>query len=860
MEITAHLPSQRTPFIGREREIAEIAALLVQPACRLLTLVGPGGIGKTRLAIEVAKHIAESGESSDGIYFVDFQPLDTSDQLVTTLATAIGMKFYGEQHPRLQLLAYLRNRKLILVIDNFEHLLNEVDLLVEILSSGAGIKLLVTSREALNVQEEWLWQVVGLQVPWDGNITDIDAYSAVRLFVERVRRIRADFALAGHEKDVQLICQLVDGMPLALELAASWSRALACAEIANEIQKGLDFLTTSVRNTPARHQSMRAVFERSWHRLTDEQRTVFPGLSVFRGGFRREAAAFVAGASLHTLAELADKSFLRVSASGRYDLHELMRQYGEERLDDQPDNALRIRELHSLFYSDFMLECRDDLLGNRQKEGMERIESEIDNVRSAFARSAQQGHLDNIDKSFESLWHFYEIYDLDHEGVEVFGKAVEAIEPIVYSSPRSQRTKEVDENQQRVFGFVLTGYAGCMVHRSRGKEAKPLLEKALAILREISPNREIVYTLNILIQVADDYAEAEKLTYEALAIARQFDFKLWIAQGLHNLSTHTIRQGYYVRSRQLAEEVITLCREMNNKYGEVGGLTNLCRVACYEGNYQEARYLAQQSRVMAQTIKMQGTVAWCDQLLGNIAYLQGDFEGAKTAYLTCLSAMEPSIADYRVADCLSDLGSCYCKLLDYREARNCFLKAFVIAHELKNVALFMIVFAQVTELLLQAGQYALGLELCQVVYDHPLSEYHFRQQVLALRPAFEAKFPHAMPQTTEAPDPHVLARKVVDVLELLTFAAEADGTNALTEDFSTSQPNANVGTSLRVPLSERELDVLRLLEQGLSNPEIAERLVISAGTVKVHARNIYDKLDVSNRTQAVVRAHELGLI
>ncbi len=349
-----NLPLQTMPFVGRADEIVAIVRQLADPACCLLTLVGPGGMGKTRLAIEVAHHIAQTHPPRDGIYFVDLQPVQSGDLLVTAIANTLGILLSGGTDPRTQLTLYLKERDSLLLLDNFEQLLDSVDFLADILKAAPDIKLVVTSREALNIQEEWVWQVGGLQVPLQQPESGIESYSAVQLFVERARRSRQNFSLVGQEAFVTRTCQLVEGMPLALELAASWTKALSCAEIANEIQRGLDFLTTNKRNVLERHQSMQAVFDHSWHLLTDAERQAFPKLSVFRGGFRREAAAQVAGASLSVLAGLVDKSFLRISDSGRYDIHELIRQYSNELLEAVPDAKESAQHRHSAYYADFL--------------------------------------------------------------------------------------------------------------------------------------------------------------------------------------------------------------------------------------------------------------------------------------------------------------------------------------------------------------------------------------------------------------------------------------------------------------------------------------------------------------------------
>jgi tetratricopeptide (TPR) repeat protein len=266
-----NLPPQPSPFVGREQELAEIARLLQTPSCSLLTLIGLGGMGKTRLALQVAANML--ARFQHGVCFVPCAPVSSPRFLVSTIADALKFSFYGGDDPRSQLINYLRKKELFLVIDNFEQLVEGGELLAEILSSAPEVKLLVTSRERLGLQEEWIFEVQGLVFPEGDQPRASDGYSAVELFLQSARRAHASFALGPEEQPfVVRICQLVDGMPLGIELAAAWVRMLDCREIAQQIEHNRDFLVTSLRNVPERHRSMRAVFAHSWDLLSEQER------------------------------------------------------------------------------------------------------------------------------------------------------------------------------------------------------------------------------------------------------------------------------------------------------------------------------------------------------------------------------------------------------------------------------------------------------------------------------------------------------------------------------------------------------------------------------------------------------------
>ena len=291
-----NLPPQLTPFVGRKTELSELGKLLADPQPRLVTVVGPGGMGKTRLALEAAA--VKLGAFEHGVFFVSLAPIPSAEGIVPTVADALGFSFYEGGEPRQQLFDYLRRKNLLLVMDNYEHLLEGADLVSDVLRIAPEVKVLVTSRARLNLQGEQLFPLAGLEHPDWETPEDAALYSAVELFLLSARRVRPDFELRGEDLTyLTRICRLVGGMPLGVLLAAGWVDMLSPKRIAAEISRSLDFLETEERDVPARQRSMRAVFDHSRSLLAERDKEVLQGLSVFRGGFTSEAAAAVTGAS-----------------------------------------------------------------------------------------------------------------------------------------------------------------------------------------------------------------------------------------------------------------------------------------------------------------------------------------------------------------------------------------------------------------------------------------------------------------------------------------------------------------------------------------------------------------------------------
>jgi DNA-binding SARP family transcriptional activator len=352
-----NLPLQPTEFVGRELEKTKLTELLADPRCRLLTIVAPGGMGKTRLALEVARGQLETFA---GVYFVSFAAVVSPDLMVYTLADALELSLFGSKPPKEQVLGYLKNKNMLLVLDNLEHLLAGIDFLSEILSTSAEIKILATSRERLQLQAEHVFDLEGLAVPHEKS-SDAKAFDSLQLFAERAKHTRLDFALEQHLQAVTRICQLVGGMPLAIELAASWSRLLSPEEIKRELEQNLDILATSTRDLPERHHSMRSVFEVSWQRLSEDEQRALRKLSVFQGGFTREAARAIAELDLPILLSLVNKSFLWRDIQGRFSQHPLIQQYLQHKANDYPEEKKRVEEKHGLYYLELVKELAPDL-------------------------------------------------------------------------------------------------------------------------------------------------------------------------------------------------------------------------------------------------------------------------------------------------------------------------------------------------------------------------------------------------------------------------------------------------------------------------------------------------------------------
>jgi predicted ATPase/class 3 adenylate cyclase len=379
--IPNNLPEQLTDFVGRQSELTEARNLIGET--RLLTILAPGGTGKTRLAIQTAAEV--SSDYPDGVFFIGFADISSNHDILQTITESLGVALSGDEDIQTQLLTYLGPRRQLLVLDNLEHLDGVAAIIDKILKAAPRVKLLATSRSKLNLTSETVLSLSGLEITWE-HPDEAMKTSGAQLFIEAAKRSNPAFVLETDEFDTLAeILHLVGGMPLGILLAAAWVDMLSIGEIAVEIRKSVDFLETEMRDVPLRQRSIRAVFDYSWDLLSEQERDTFTALSVFRGGFSRDAAEVVASASLRNLASLASKSLLIANPdTRRYEVHELLRQYAAAELEGDHNRHRQIRDAHAAFYADVMGEAPDLMSHGRQAELLAIMERDVENIRSAW--------------------------------------------------------------------------------------------------------------------------------------------------------------------------------------------------------------------------------------------------------------------------------------------------------------------------------------------------------------------------------------------------------------------------------------------------------------------------------------------
>jgi predicted ATPase/DNA-binding XRE family transcriptional regulator len=627
----SNLPAPLTPFFGRTAEIIELTQYLTNPTARLITIVGPGGMGKTRLALEVAQSIYEHGDQEsnplhakflDGVYFVALAPLRAPEHIVPAIAEAVTLRFQADNRlPRQQLLDYLRRKQLLLVLDNFEHLQAGIELIIELLQECAGLRLLLTSREHLQLNSETCLVLEGLALPATATLPDVLSYSAVQLFIETACRPRPTFTLTpANAQAIVRICQLVGGIPLAIVLAATWVEVLSPDEIVTELSQSFDFLAAELRDLPERQRSMRSVLAQSWQRLTDAERAVFMRLAIFRGGFTRMAAQQVAGASLWMLSTFVKKSLLQCDVDGRYTIHEFLRQFAEVEL-ASADQTMATLARHCAYYTELLEQRELDLKGRRQVAALDEIEADFENVRAAWQWAVAQHSYEAIGRALESLYWFCEMRSRFQEGLELLRLGREQLVPVAGEGPHPIWGRLM----ARVFGQNLAFF------ESRS-ESKARVEIGLAIAQQNENRAEIAFCLwrlAVVFYVSEDSVAAIPYFSESLAHYHALNDRFYQGYLLKDLGILYMTLDQSDQASMLIQQSLRLRRETGSPDGLATSLGAAGWISYNRGYYSEAEAYWQESLQLRRIARnLSGSTLF--QLGWSAFFNRGDLETLQT--------------------------------------------------------------------------------------------------------------------------------------------------------------------------------------------------------------------------------------
>ncbi len=570
--VGVRLPQPLSQLVGRSVELTELTRLLAQPEVRLLSLLGPGGVGKTRLALEVARVRADT--FADGAFFLALDQLDTPERFPELLARALGLELGQAENAEAELERFLADKQLLLLLDGAETVVEAGGLLSRLLSLSPGLKVLLTTRERFGLEDEWVFGLGGLPIPPEGTpLSEALGYDAAALFVQRAKRANLRFSVSAETlPHLVRICLLVQGFPLGIALAAAWVKLLSCREIAEEIARDTDLLSVEGAAYTERQRSIRAVFEGSWSRLKPAERAALGKLSVFQGGFKREAAAQVVGATLPVLARLVDVSLLRVLPGGRYDRHPLLYQLTREKLAERPGDEAAARAAHARFYLALVEDAEPHLATAAQREWLDALEREHDNLRAALS------------------W-----------------------------------CLEAPERLETGFRFAHGLYT-FWARRAHTTEARAWLARALELegAADTPARADALERAGSLAWLQGDYGEARRYLNEALRLARQLGAKPCLAAALGTLGGCAVEEGHHSEAQTYFEESLRLAGELGDVRGTARVQHNLGTLALDQGDISTAERRFSESLVLFRSLDSQHHVAWTLNSLAEAALGRND--------------------------------------------------------------------------------------------------------------------------------------------------------------------------------------------------------------------------------------------
>ena len=732
--VAHNLPAAATSFVGREKEMVQLADLLARPDGRLITLLGPGGVGKTRLALHAAAHQLSNPAFADGVTLIPLaaiHPRRVENPVVLALAEGLGLKLAGSQPVEGQLLAHLRPQKRLLILDNCEHLLEHLVFCADILAQAPGVRLLITSRERLGLYEEWVMSLIGLAVPppepepWTvpgepASPPMLAEYAAAQLFRERAQRAYLGFQAEAEREAIGQICRLTEGLPLAIELAAAWVRTIPCQEIARQLQANLDFLTTELRNVPERQRSLRAAFLYSWGLLRPEEQNILKQLTVFQGGFTAAAAATVTAASLRDISALVDKSLLQRTPAGRFDLHPMIHYFALAYLTPAEQTALRTRHSH-YFAEQFRLWTFPEEYVYRQ-EALRRVAEELDNARASWQWACQQPDPKVFDRLFSLLSLFFLRRGRYKEASHLLEEALNALHTV---DPAPTLLIAKLQHQLAKHQDGVGNYAGAQTN----------LDACLPVLTDASTPEFIGDAWDMIGRVRfrlGNLPQAKAAFRQALAWFQRAETTNRIAGAFLHLGMTAKESGRLNEAVTLYQESLSLFREINEPSGMAACLVNLGNLATVQKQAAAAQQYGEEAYTLATQLKDRPQMALAQLTLGHAARIRGEAAAAHTHYETAQQIGERMGGKLIVAVALDGLGQTMMLRGEVAAAKPYLHEALSLAHSLQAETTVLTVLASVGQVAVLTGAEH-GPALLAFVREQSGTSFYIKEEIEALQ-------------------------------------------------------------------------------------------------------------------------------
>jgi predicted ATPase len=712
------LPTRNTPFLGRKQEQEQLRDWLTEQ--RLISVVGPAGVGKTRLALQLAQELRAAEAFSGGVFFVDLEALENPEHLIAHIAANLPLEVNTNQEVFQALADGIADQTMLLVLDNFEHLIELAPHLSDLLRACPNLRIMTTSRERLGLEEEQVFHLASLRYPHDEAVLMEEAqrFYSVQLLVDRAKRAKADFE--PHEEDIGAlvqICRVVDGLPLGLELAAAWVRVMPLREIAAELSRNLDLLSSTARNVPERHKSIRTAFEYSWKLLTSKEQDVLRKLSVFRGGFRRESASEVAGATIPILASLVDKSFLRMDSSGRYHRHPLVYEFTGEKLAEVTDARTQTIQRHTTHFLRLLGAMKTEMYGPGQAVALGRFAEEVENIRLAWRWAAYEGQWNLLEEALETLRVYFDQANRHRERLELLQLAADAIET------------RPDPQAQALHGKLLADVAWSEHRLGHNDRAMALAAQATRML----PARSVgaLRALNVAGSVAwkmGNHAEARAQWLEAYEAYEAQGHAVGIGRFSGNLAIVEQALGNLAEALRYAQRSLEIALGSGDHLNAAQNYNRLGDLEFDQHNLDSAHTLWSEGLAHAQQHGIEVVIPLLLHNLGRVATERGEFARARELFDQSLErarkADDPSLQSQTLT-CLASMAMAEGALDD---AAFYLRQSLELAHAIRSHPVFLGAAATLADLRLQQGRLETAKQLFQLVAQHPAAEQKDRER------------------------------------------------------------------------------------------------------------------------------------